>query len=211
MTALHETRRESRAPLRPGARGAAFVMLLGLMVAAPVPTAGAPQLPEYLIKAAYLYNFAMFVEWPSDAFATADAPVVIGVVGSDPFGSALDSTVQDKRINRRRLTIERLQRNQDFTHCHILFIGSSDKARTGEVTQRLDRLPVLTVGDDAPDAAGRGATISFTVDDNRYGSRSTRTPPSGRVSSSGPGCSSWRLTSRDRSDALGISPAAIAR
>ena len=168
MTALHESRRESRAQLRPGARGVALVMLLGVMVAAPVPPAGAgaPQSPEYLIKAAYLYNFAMFVEWPSDAFATADAPVVIGVVGSDPFGSALDSTVQDKRINKRRLTIERLQWNQDFTHCHILFIGSSDKARTGEVTQRLDRLPVLTVGD-APDAAGRGATISFTVDDNR--------------------------------------------
>lgn len=156
------------APSRLGARGAAFVMLLGVMVMTPVSTAGAgsPRSPEYLIKAAYLYNFAMFVEWPSDAFPTADAPVVIGVVGSDPFGSALDSTVQDKKINKRRLTIERLQWNQDFTHCHILFIGSSDKARTGELTQRLDRLPVLTVGD-ASDAAGRGATISFTVDDNR--------------------------------------------
>lgn len=131
----------------------------------PAPVAAAPS-PEYLIKAAYLYNFALFVEWPADAFAAADAPIVIGVVGADPFDEALDRTIQDKRINRRRIVVRRLQWSQDLRGCHILFVSASEAARASELSSRLNGLPVLVVGE-TPEFARRGGTINFTIEDNK--------------------------------------------
>ena len=78
------------------------------------PRAAAPPPPEYLIKAAYLYNFAMFVDWPAASFARRDSPIVIGVLGSDPFGAALDETVRNKSVNNRPIRIDRLQSTQDL-------------------------------------------------------------------------------------------------
>jgi uncharacterized protein DUF4154 len=130
------------------------------MIAAPTP--------EYLIKAAYLYNFALFVEWPADAFTTADAPLVIGVVGSDPFDRALDQTIQNKRINKRSLVIKRLQWSNDLRQCHILFISSSEANRTGELASRLEGLPILVVGE-TPEFARRGGTVNFTIEANKVG------------------------------------------
>jgi len=124
--------------------------------------------PEYLIKAAYLYNFALFVEWPANAFASPEAPLVIGIVGPDPFGTAMDRTVQGKRINRHPIRVERLQANQDLRHCHILFVSRSELARAGEIAQRLQGLPVLIVGD-AADATRRAAAVEFLLTDNKVG------------------------------------------
>ncbi len=126
-----------------------------------VSAQNSPRSPEYLIKAAYLYNFAMFVEWPADAFATPDAPLVIGIVGADPFGWALERTVQDKRINRHRIVIERLQPQQDVRHCHIVFVATADGGRTPEL-QRSDSAPILIVADSAQPAKVRSA-INFLV------------------------------------------------
>jgi YfiR/HmsC-like len=122
--------------------------------------------PEYLIKAAYLYNFALFVEWPSTAFARADSPIVIGVVGVDPFGAALDQTVKDKSINTRSIEVRRLQATQDLSRCHILFVSASESARISEVAQRVGGRSVLVVGDTAG-LTTQGATITFAVKDNR--------------------------------------------
>src|SRR5207247_7064897 len=63
---------------------------------------------EYRIKAAYIFNFAKFVSWPSTAFASANAPIVIGIVGNDPFGSELDQTIAGKTIERHPLQVKRL-------------------------------------------------------------------------------------------------------
>ena len=122
--------------------------------------------PEYLIKAAYLYNFALFVGWPADAFATPDAPLVIGIVGSDPFDQALDRTVQHKRINGRLIVVKRLQWGNDLRQCHILFITASEAAKGADLATRLEGLPILIVGESS-DFARRGGTINFTVDDNK--------------------------------------------
>ena len=122
--------------------------------------------PEYMIKAAYLYNFAMFVEWPRDAFATPDAPVTIGIVGDDPFGPALELTMEGKRISKRPIVVRRLQSDQDLRGCHILFMGASESVRIGELASRVAGLPILIVGD-ASRLATRGATIKFIVEDNR--------------------------------------------
>jgi hypothetical protein len=127
----------------------------------------APRSPEYVIKAAYLYNFAMFVEWPSDAFPTADSPLSIGVVGDDPFGGALERTVADKRINKRRIVVDRVQSVQDARRCHIVFI-SLDDPRMSEFSTRLSGQSVLLVGE-SEGVLRQGATIGFTVRDNKVG------------------------------------------
>jgi hypothetical protein len=122
--------------------------------------------PEYLIKAAYLYNFALFVGWPADAFATPDAPLVIGIVGSDPFDQALDRTVQNKRINGRLIVVRRLHWGNDLRQCHILFITASEAAKGAEMPAGLEGLPILVVGESS-DFARRGGMINFTVDNNK--------------------------------------------
>jgi hypothetical protein len=122
--------------------------------------------PEYLIKAAYLYNFAMFVEWPTAAFERTDSPIVIGVLGPDPFGSALDQTVRNKTVNNRRIRIDRVQSVQDLGRCHILFVSPSETSRLNDVANRLDGASVLIVGDTAG-LAKRGAIITFVVEDNK--------------------------------------------
>src|SRR3979411_2487451 len=63
---------------------------------------------EYLIKAGFIYNFAKFVEWPSTAFGQPDSPIVIGILGTDPFGTIIDKIVQDKKIGTRGFVVKRL-------------------------------------------------------------------------------------------------------
>jgi YfiR/HmsC-like len=134
---------------------------------APATIQAAPT-PEYLIKAAYLYNFALFVEWPADAFKAANAPLVIGVVGTDPFDLALERTIQNKRINRRPLVVKHLQWTQDLKRCHILFVSSTESAKAKELATRLEGLPILLVGE-TPGFARQGGTINFTIKDNTVG------------------------------------------
>jgi hypothetical protein len=104
-------------------------------------------LREYQIKAVFLYNFAKFVEWHPDAFADAGSPFVIGVVGSDPFGSALDRTIIGKNINGRPLSIRRLKAGQDLRGCHILFISASETGHLAAIIGSLGGWPALTVSD----------------------------------------------------------------
>jgi hypothetical protein len=130
--------------------------------------AAAPQSPEYLIKAAYLYNFAMFVDWPADALGASGAPIVIGVVGADPFGWALDRMVQDKRINNRPIVVERLKVGDDVKRCHILFVSPAESARVGDLVQRVGRQAILIVGDESV-TVDKGGTIAFTVKNDKVG------------------------------------------
>ena len=102
---------------------------------------------EYQLKAAFLYNFTQFTEWPADAFATADAPIVIGIVGEDPFGKTLDDAVRGEVVRGRPLVVQRFRADEDIGRCHILFIGRSEKERLRAVLIQLQGRPVLTVSD----------------------------------------------------------------
>src|SRR5437899_846096 len=109
-----------------------------ILVAAGALTGGIPQAgtqseapTEYQIKAAFLYNFAKFVEWPADAFADPHAPIVLGVVGEDPFGNVLDKIVLGKTVNGRGLVIKRLKPGPDLRNCHILFLSLIGKKASG--------------------------------------------------------------------------------
>src|SRR5438132_13855673 len=81
-------------------------------------------LPEYQVKAMFLFNFAHFVTWPSQK--SSDAPLVIGILGDDPFGSYLDETVRGEKVINRPLVIQRFGRSTELTNCNILFISQSE-------------------------------------------------------------------------------------
>src|SRR5712671_1136794 len=76
--------------------------------------------PEYSLKAAYLFNFTQFIEWPSNRFASAEAPIVIGALGEDPFGVALDQAVKGKTLGARPFEVRRFKQVSDVRQCHVL-------------------------------------------------------------------------------------------
>src|SRR5260221_5089895 len=150
-----------------------------LIVALSVSLSWAPELlaqasdssdsSEYLIKAGFIYNFAKLVEWPATAFAQPDSPIVIGVLGHDPFGTTVDRIVADKKINGRGIAVKRLKWSRDFKtykDCNILFVSLSEKDHLDNVVEAMRLLPILTIGD-APGFAKRGGIINFTLEDNK--------------------------------------------
>ncbi|HEY3225550.1 MAG TPA: YfiR family protein [Planctomycetota bacterium] len=137
-------------------------ILLGLIGAGPSVRTSAGQdqskkLPEYVVKAGFLYNFAKYVEWPADAFEKREAPIVIGVVGADPFGQDLDKTLKDKTAQDRPFAIQRFRDAAALQRCHILFVPKSEKARMAEILKKLDEWPTLTVGEEEGFAKAGGA------------------------------------------------------
>ena len=108
----------------------------------------------------------MFVEWPEDAFELPDSPMVIGIVGQDPFGSAIDRAVEDKKISGRRIIVKRLPWNQQIKECHLLFVASSEAARMGQLDHLVGGRPVLTIGE-TPAFAREGGIISFVIEEKK--------------------------------------------
>ncbi len=110
------------------------------------------EVSEYSVKAAYLFNFAKFVEWPARTFIDEKAPLVIGVLGVDPFGEALEQVVQDKIINGHRIEIHRFDdfdpdQTTELRRCQILFIAYSEKGQLGDILKSLKGASVLTVSE----------------------------------------------------------------
>lgn len=124
--------------------------LFFLLLTLTIPIFG--QISEYSVKAAYLYNFAKFVEWPEGTFETDVSPILIGVVGEDPFGEALDQAVEGKIIAGRALRIKRFgtfdgTQVAQLRQCQILFIAYSEKGSFPEILKALKGTSVLTVSE----------------------------------------------------------------
>jgi hypothetical protein len=124
------------------------------------------QTKEYRIKAAFLLNFAQFVDWPDSAFATPSSPFEVGVLGADPFGPALDETVQGENVHSRKLAIRRSKRIEDLADCQMIFVSKSERARLAAILAKTGSRPVVTVGE-IPGFAAEGGTINFYLDQNK--------------------------------------------
>lgn len=122
--------------------------------------------PEYQVKAVFLFNFAQFVEWPAQAFADAGSPLVLGVLGDDPFDTVLEEAVRSEKVNNRSLVVRRYRRPEDIEDCHILFICRSEASHFGEIVARLHDRSILTVGD-AEGFNLRGGMIRFITESNK--------------------------------------------
>ncbi|HYT71643.1 MAG TPA: YfiR family protein [Gemmatimonadales bacterium] len=146
--------------------GAWIVASALVLCAGPGLSAQTARASEYQVKAVFLFNFAQFVDWPAEAFPGSDTPVVIGVLGDDPFGGVLDQTVRDERLRGRPFQVRRYQSVDEIKICHILFIGRSDADRPAGILAGLKHRPILTVSD-ADGFAERGGTIRFVTDRSR--------------------------------------------
>jgi hypothetical protein len=102
---------------------------------------------EYQTKAAFLFNFAKFVDWPSHKFTQPDSPFIIGIVGADPFGGLLEEATQAQRVNERTVTVRHIQSLEELRMCHILFVSRSEVARLGPILSEVRGENVLTVGE----------------------------------------------------------------
>jgi len=122
--------------------------------------------PEYEVKAAFLYNFAKFVEWPPLAFERASVPLRLCVLGHDPFGDSLSNLIQGKSISGRSIISLRVQSPTEARSCHVLFISLSDPENLKQVLDRVRGLPVLTVGESA-DFLPLGGMINFVLEQDR--------------------------------------------
>ena len=122
--------------------------------------------PEYQIEAAFLFNFTQFVEWPAAAFQDPKSPLVIGVLGEDPFGSYLDDIVRGEAVNGHPLMIERYRSAQDIRRCHILFIADSERKNFNATLLGLKGQHVMTVSN-LEGFARVGGIVRFRVVDSR--------------------------------------------
>ena len=146
-------------------------LALALFLALPVLGALAQDLSEYTVKAAYLLNFVKFVDWPDKVYADDDGAVVIGILGDDPFGDALDEMVSGKVIEKHPVVIRRFDsfngaQSAQLRRCHVLFISYSEKDRLSGILQAVRGAPVLTVSEIERFTA-KGGMILFDQEGDR--------------------------------------------
>ena len=162
LTASSKGRGIGKRLARPGAAS----LLVALLLAGLNSPARAETSAEYRLKAAFLFNFAQFVKWPPRAFPQPQTPLVIGILGDDPFGSGLDEIVRGEQVNSRPLAVQRYRSLEEIKICHVLFISRSEADRAAQIVSSLKGRGVLTVGD-AEGAAMRGIMIRFATENNK--------------------------------------------
>jgi hypothetical protein len=122
---------------------------------------------EYQIKAVLLLNLTRFVSWPDAAFAGPDSPIVIGIVGRDPFGDALDEVVKGEQVNGRSIVVERYPTAEQIRPCQILFVSRSEKAHIKQILARAQNKPVLTVSEMEGFAGSDGGMVRLFVNEQK--------------------------------------------
>ena len=123
--------------------------------------------PEYEVKAAFLFRFAQFVEWPPTTFKESGEPFTYCTIGDDPFRGALERTLDGKTIAQRALRVEHLNATGKIGECQVLFIGGSgDKKQVDQTLASAGTLPILTVGE-ADQFAKNGGAIGFCTEANK--------------------------------------------
>jgi hypothetical protein len=120
---------------------------------------------EYELKAAFLFNFAKFIDWPPSSFASPQANFSICILGNDPFGSAMDDLLRGKTIGNRAVEIIRRNEVAEVRHCQVVFISPSEKGRVKEILDGLKGTNALVVGE-TPGFAAAGGAIQFAIEEN---------------------------------------------
>lgn len=147
--------------------------VLRRLLAWPLVTAARPgraqslgQGEEHEVKAAFLYRFATYVDWPEAALGAPDTPFIFGVLGAQALAAALGQVVQGRQIGERRITVRELRPGEPLDGVHVLFIGRAEGPGPNLLATWLDRAPVLVVTE-SEGALGRGSMINFVVVERR--------------------------------------------
>ena len=122
-------------------------MLCWFITALPIPTLAqtSPYTP-YQLKALYLHNFAKYTEWPKEVLGDESAPFVLGILGKDPFGKAIE-IIEGKPIKGRKLMVKHFSSVQEVKDCHLLFICSSESDRLPQILKALEKSSILTIAE----------------------------------------------------------------
>ncbi len=154
--------------LRKARRIATALAVIGAMLSEPVLSLGrAATVPnEYSLKAVFLYNFCRFIDWPGAAFTSAGDPLVIGILGADPFGALLEEAVQGETSHGRSIRIEHFRSIREIRRCHVLFLGAGESGRLHEILAAVAGTSIVTVGE-TTDFVDQGGMIALTTDQNR--------------------------------------------
>lgn len=121
---------------------------------------------EHQLKAAFLFNFTKFIEWPALSFSSANDPIVIGVFGDGPFVVELAQVVNDRQVNGRGIVVKRVETAAEARSAHLLFVSAGEDGHFDELRLAIQGSPILTVGE-SPSFAQAGGTINFVVEDDK--------------------------------------------
>jgi YfiR/HmsC-like len=135
-----------------------FLGCVALLAGLPAVAAETPVSKEYQLKAAFLYNFTKFVEWPAARFADATSPIVVAVVGRNPFGEELENVVKGRAVNGRAITVKIVASPEEASGAHLLFVPAGEETRLPAAA--LQRDAVVAVGESDAFAA-LGGVITF--------------------------------------------------
>ncbi|HEY1464170.1 MAG TPA: YfiR family protein [Terriglobales bacterium] len=136
------------------------------MIAVPGMQAQSSKVSDYDVKAAYLFNFGRFVEWPADAATDKRSAFTFCILGPDPFGPNLDRLLAGETISGKSLAVKRISNAQDSAGCQILFMSKEEEGRLSKIMETLNKESVLTVSD-IPEFSKHGGMIQFVVEENR--------------------------------------------
>jgi hypothetical protein len=123
---------------------------------------GAPD-REHRVKAVFLFNFAQFVVWPDSVFQDSTTPLVVGILGDDPFNSYLDEVVRGEMVAKRPIQVKRFRRIEDVKDCQVLFVSSSEAQRMETILPALKQKRILTVGESEP-FFNHGGMVNFVTE-----------------------------------------------
>ena len=143
-------------------RACALSILVAAGIAGPCAAQSDAQTAEYRVKAAFLYKFGGYVEWPQGVFAKPDSPIAIGVIGADALAEELARIVAGRTINGRPVTVRKLRPGEAVARLHVLFVGRSDSSRLADILAAAKGQPLLTVTE-SEEALELGSMINFVV------------------------------------------------
>jgi hypothetical protein len=142
-----------------------LLVLLGAFAFLPTD-AGAEDSLEYDVKAGFLYNFTKFVQWPEESFNGKNAPIVIGILGSDPFGEKFDRALSNEKSGGRPLIVKRFKTAQDVEGCHIVFVSDREHDQLPRLLEKLKDTYTMTAGE-SEDFTRGGGVIRFFLEQGK--------------------------------------------
>jgi len=143
-------------------RACAFSMVVAAGLASPRPAQADAQADEYRVKAAFLYKFGSYIEWPGGSFARADSPVTIGVMGADTLAEELTQIVAGRNVNGRPVRVRKLRPGDPIAGLHVLFVGRGEGGRLAEILAAARGQALLTVTE-SEEGLELGSMINFVV------------------------------------------------
>lgn len=121
---------------------------------------------EYEIKAAFIFNFAQFTQWPDSAFSSRDAPFVVAVIGDDPFGPALQQVMDGRSVAGHPIIVKHFDSPGQIHGCHVLYVPASEEDHLTDIFNAVGNQPILTVGETSK-FLWAGGIIQFLIADGK--------------------------------------------